>query len=166
MMGRTWVVRPVLDEDWEHFRDLRLEMLADSPKAYLETAEAARQQTTDQWKARAAATFSDQACGYVAVDRGGRWIGIMRARVEDGTVYLLGVYVSPAWRASGIADELLTGVEEWVRGHGHNELVLEVHEDNSRAQAFYRRRGFVPTGAVVPYPLEPSESEIVMSKRL
>ncbi|WIB37098.1 GNAT family N-acetyltransferase [Curtobacterium sp. MCJR17_043] len=42
-------------------------------------------------------------------------------------------------------------MEDWARGRG-DRILLHVHEDNPRAIAFYRRRGFVPTGRLVPYP--------------
>jgi ribosomal protein S18 acetylase RimI-like enzyme len=41
-------------------------------------------------------------------------------------------------------------------------LTLGVHEDNQRAQAFYRRIGFTETGKVVPYPLDPSKKLYIM----
>ena len=42
-------------------------------------------------------------------------------------------------------------------------MLLEVHEDNASARAFYRRRGFTETGQRKPYPLDPSADELVMA---
>lgn len=161
-----WSIALVSEESWTSFRDLRLEMLADSPKAFIETLPSARQQSETDWRRRASKANSDGHCGFVAVDAHGRWIGIMRSTVEDGRLFLLGVYVSPLWRSSGIADALLAHVEEWAKTRGHEALTLEVHEDNLRAQAFYRRQGFEPTGETVPYPLAEGELEVVMTKSL
>ncbi|OZD07297.1 GNAT family N-acetyltransferase [Rhodococcus sp. 06-235-1A] len=157
---------PVDGESWRSFRDLRLEMLADSPKAFVETLDAASQQSDDDWRRRATAANSELSCGFAAVDDAGRWVGIMRARVEDGRTFLLGVYVTPLLRGEGLADALLLEIERWAGERGDDQLTLEVHEHNERAQAFYRRRGFSATGQTVPYPLAPHEQETVMTKPL
>ena len=41
--------------EWEPLRAVRLEMLADTPMAYVESLESAQTQTTGQWRNRAAA---------------------------------------------------------------------------------------------------------------
>ena len=151
---------------WQSFRDQRLEMLADSPKAFVETLDSATAQTDSQWQQRAEGTNSTVSCGFAAVDDTDAWLGIMRARIEDGRAFLLGVYVSPAARGGGVADALLREIEQWVYRQGHRTLTLEVHEANGRAQAFYRRMGFATTGETVPYPLAPDELEIVMAKQV
>jgi ribosomal protein S18 acetylase RimI-like enzyme len=155
---------PVTAESWRSFRALRLEMLADSPKAFGETLDAALRQSDDDWLRRAAETSSALSCGFAAVDDAGRWVGIMRARVEDGKTFLLGVYVTPLLRGEGLAEALLLEIERWAGERGHDQLTLEVHEHNQRAQAFYRRMGFNDTGDRVPYPLAPHEYEVVMTK--
>ena len=58
----------------------------------------------------------------------------------------MGVYVRPAARSTGAIDALLAAAAEWVAGLGLRELRLDVHRDNLRAQAAYRRAGFTPTG--------------------
>ncbi|OZC90459.1 hypothetical protein CH254_02990 [Rhodococcus sp. 06-412-2C] len=47
---------PATAESWPQFRALRLEMLADSPKAFVETLDAASRQSDDDWVRRAAET--------------------------------------------------------------------------------------------------------------
>lgn len=89
---------PVDGRSWQSFRDQRLEMLADSPKAFVETLDSATAQTDNQWQQRAESTNSALSCGFAAVDDTDAWLGIMRARIEDGKVFLLGVYVSPTAR--------------------------------------------------------------------
>jgi len=37
-----WTVRPSVESDWRAYRDLRLEMLVDTPIAFTETLERAR----------------------------------------------------------------------------------------------------------------------------
>ena len=57
-------------------------------------------------------------------------------------------------------------IEQWVRDRGLSEIFLEVHADNARAQAFYRRRGYEFTGVKTPYPLDESEWELEMRRSL
>jgi ribosomal protein S18 acetylase RimI-like enzyme len=72
--------------------------------------------------------------------------------------------VTPLLRGEGLAEALLLEIERWAGKRGHDQLTLEVHEHNQRAQAFYRRMGFNDTGDRVPYPLAPHEYEVVMTK--
>ena len=44
----------IAERDWAHLRALRLEMLADTPLAFLETLDDARAEPESQWRARAA----------------------------------------------------------------------------------------------------------------
>jgi GNAT superfamily N-acetyltransferase len=85
---------------------------------------------------------------------------------SDGPL-LVGVYVTPDHRGDehGITDALLAAVEDWARDHG-GRLTLHVHEDNARARGAYVKRGFVPTGRLIPYILDPTQRELEMSKRL
>lgn len=53
--------------------------------------------------------------------------------------------------------------EDWADRRG---LPLEVHEDNARAQAAYRKLGFRDTGERAPYPLPPGGQELVMERPL
>ncbi|MFJ3310241.1 GNAT family N-acetyltransferase [Streptomyces sp. NPDC086549] len=78
----------------------------------------------------------------------GRIVGIASFRTpEDAsteTVKLFQFHVDPdRWR-SGLGTALHTAcVEEW-RADGKRTAVLDVHVDNTRAQAFYARQGWVP----------------------
>ncbi len=79
---------------------------------------------------------------------------------------LVGVFVDPQVRGreAGVAEALLDAVVAWVRDEqGLDRLHLHVHEDNPRAAAFYRRYGFVATGASYTDALNPgAEREMVL----
>ena len=62
-----------------------------------------------------------------------------------------------------MTDALLDAVVDWALSRNASRMLLEVHEDNASARAFYRRRGFVETGQRKPYPLDPSADELVMA---
>ncbi|WP_189828826.1 GNAT family N-acetyltransferase [Streptomyces subrutilus] len=74
-----------------------------------------------------------------------------------------GCSVRDGYRGAGVADGLCRAALEWA--WSLEEPVLErvrlfVHRDNPRAAAFYRRFGFVATGAVPAVPAEPSATEL------
>jgi GNAT superfamily N-acetyltransferase len=156
--------------DWQRVRDLRLEMLRDTPIAFMETIEAAEANSEDEWRMRANRGNTSDSVQLVAVDASGRWVGTMSGfvdRLEIGGPLLVGVFVSAAARGrlSGVADALLDAVEDWARDQGP-VLTLQVHEDNERAIAFYQRRGYTFTGRTIPYNLDPARNELEMHRTL
>ena len=131
------MVRRVTEDDWRLLRAVRLEMLADTPLAYLETVDDAEARSEGEWRFRA-------------------------GRGSAGPVNL-----APSHRGSGVARQMLDAVGAWARGEaGLDRLHLYVHEHNPRAAAFYRRYGFTETGATMPYDLDPSTDEIEMAMPL
>lgn len=160
-------VRAVVEADWREVKALRLEMLRDTPIAYLETLASARAEPDATWQVRAARPALDGNLRLAAIDGSGRWIGTMGGFLErHHGATLVGVYVAPKARGRhGVFDAMLNLVEEWAHEHG-TTLRLEVHEDNHRAIAAYRKRGFIETGQWVEYPLAPGGRELEMIKRI
>jgi GNAT superfamily N-acetyltransferase len=161
-------IERIAEVDWQRMRELRLEMLADTPLAFLETLESARGQPETEWRSRAGRSRRQGSIGLAAVDTSsGAWLGTMSAYLDPrGDAMLVSVYVTPAWRgtAKGLTDALLDEVEAWVRAAiPEGRLLLHVHEDNPRARAFYAKRGYVETGRTIPYPLDPSQRELEMA---
>lgn len=164
-------IRPMRPDQWRELKALRLEMLADSPTAYVESLVAAEQLTDEEWQARAVRYTAAGSLNLVAAQgHGGRWVGTMSCYLDhdSGRAWVVAVYVAPAsrGRAEGVADALLDGIEAWAGGQGLPELWLEVHESNARAQGFYRRRGYAFTGATRPYDLDPATRELEMVRPL
>ena len=167
-MNTGFDIRRITENDWPRMRELRLEMLADTPLAFLETLDDAQRQPDDEWRFRAERNTREGSVGLAAVDReSGAWLGTMAGYLDgQGDAMLVSVYVTPAWRgrAKGLTDALLDEVERWARGAvPRGRLRLHVHEDNPRARAFYARRGYVETGHTIPYPLDPAQNEVEMT---
>ncbi|SFN97817.1 GNAT family N-acetyltransferase [Mycetocola miduiensis] len=168
-MTAVTIISPT-ESDWERVRDLRLEMLRDTPIAFMETIEAAEANSEEVWRMRANRGTTAGSVQYVAVDASGRWVGTMSGfldKLEVGGPLLVGAFVAPTarGRVAGVADALLDAVEEWARTQG-DTLTLHVHEDNDRAIAFYRRRGYDLTGRTIPYNLDPSRNELEMHRTI
>lgn len=148
---------------WREARDLRLQMLGDSPLAYLETLETARARSDQEWERRHSSHFTPTSRKVALTDPAGSWRGQMAVEVFDARATLLAVWLHPDSRGKGGAELMLADIVVHVRDRlGLDELVLEVHEHNLRAIAFYRQCGFVRTGARRPYPLDETNDELEM----
>lgn len=161
-------VRTVRADEWRQVRDLRLAALLDpaAPIAFLETHEAAAAEPDDFWKAR-----TERGAGgvlvqqFVAEGADGRWEGTVTALVErPGSetafgeaaevvqTHLVGVFVRPEQRGSGLAQQLFRSALEWSWAVPVERVRLYVHEANLRAEAMYRSAGFRRTGRSVTVP--------------
>lgn len=107
---------------------------------------------------------------FVAV-RAGRFVAKAGCFVEqDVTEYVsahvVGVYVAPQFRGQGVAEAVITAVIRWAKAEPHADRIrLFVMQTNDRAAAFYRRIGFVPTGATMAYPPDQTYIEHEMEYR-
>lgn len=70
---------------------------------------------------------------------------------ESGEVYEL--YVDPTAQRRGGGARLLDAAEEWFRSVGYERAELSTLASNPGGQAFYRSRGWEPTGRIVPVDL-------------
>lgn len=164
----TFHIRPTSEQDWLRLRDIRLEMLRDSPEAFAEKLEDALALPEEAWRARASTGIANDSTFVVAIDDDTQeWIGSAGGLMHNGTPYLYGVYVRPQFRGTelGVLNELVEEVEFWARTEG-SVLALHVHADSSRAQAAYRRLGFRATGNTIGSDRDPGVLEIEMVKEL
>lgn len=169
MAAQEFSVRRTDAADWREVRDLRLEMLDDTPIGFAERLESARITSEEEWRVRAVRGQNPRGIALAAITAEGRWVGTMGGYIPDARTgpLLVGVYVSPDFRGreAGVTDALLSAVEEWASAYG-STLTLGVHEDNARARIAYERRGFTLTGHSVPYVLDKSRRELEMIKQL
>lgn len=162
-------VHRVTPGDAARMRALRLEMLADSPLAFLETLEQAASRPHEDYRRRIAqASSGDLLAQFVAgPPEGGRLIGHAGGVVltdEPGATVVFAVYLTPAWRGRGMLGVLVDTVAEWSLSLGRRELMLEVVVGNDRAVRAYERLGFTDTGVRVPHPVIPGLQELQMRR--
>jgi GNAT superfamily N-acetyltransferase len=102
-------------------------------------AELAQARTDESFAARAAQRVGDTT---VAVVEGGvaGFVMVVDDEVEQ-------VYVASVHRGKGIADVLMAEAESQVRAGGHATAWLAVVAGNTRARAFYERKGWSDEGA-------------------
>lgn len=63
------------------------------------------------------------------------------------------LYVTKQVYGKGIARDLMQVYENFATTYGYQYLWLGVWEQNYRAQAFYRKQGYVYTGSKHPFPI-------------
>src|SRR6478609_9133187 len=99
MPRREPLIRTTTEADWKQVRELRLEMLRDTPIAFGETLEHAEAQGEAVWRLRAARGTTPGQTSIVAIDRD-RWVGHMGGWIPDAASgpLLVGVYVTPTYR--------------------------------------------------------------------
>ncbi len=169
----AYEVRRFRADEWQGFREIRLEALKDTPIGFGERYEDALAKPDEVWRERTrrAAQAPDSAL-FAALDQTGRPVGTAGAftkaessLTEGKELVIYGVYVSPEHRGPrlGVASLLFDAVIKWAREDGGADVVtLSVHERNDRAHAFYRRYGFADTGETEPYMLDETASLIWM----
>ncbi|MFJ2832992.1 GNAT family N-acetyltransferase [Streptomyces sp. NPDC087263] len=173
------VIRSIRSDEWAEVKELRLTSLRDpvAHLAFLETYEEAAARPDVFWRERAAraAEGTAERRQFVAVGQGGVWDGSVAVLVEEagerdvfgGLVerrqgHLVAVYVKPEHRGSGagVTGALFDAALEWAWGSGLERVRLFVHEKNGRAEAFYRKAGFLPSGVIVPTPGRPGDRDL------
>ncbi|WP_129841717.1 GNAT family N-acetyltransferase [Streptomyces sp. RFCAC02] len=147
----TYTVRRTAREDWWEFRALRLAALRDpvAPLAFYEAYEEAIRLPRSEWERRAA---DDETVTLIGETEAGEWGGMLGHYRRYGRVTVVGVYVLPAHRGTGLAHSLMETVVEGAAGR---EIRLRVHEDNTRAARFYRSLGFTAISEVQREPGAP-----------
>ncbi|MEV1048061.1 GNAT family N-acetyltransferase [Streptomyces sp. NPDC049916] len=176
-----YMMRAVRADEWQAVKRLRLDALRDpaAPVAFLGSYEEAAAWPDAFWQDRTAtAAEGRKVRQFVAESSDGVWVGTVTVLVErpedaEGAGYgevpavaqghLVGVFVRPEVRGSGVSDALFREAVDWawsLSGPRLERVRLHVHENNPRAAAFYRRFGFVPSGHRIPAPGERGEWEL------
>jgi GNAT superfamily N-acetyltransferase len=151
-------IRRVTAADAGGARALRIEMLADTPLAFVTTLAEVAEHKHDEYVGRCTrAATGDQHAIYVAeADR--RLVGQVGAYAhpdEPDVTMLSSVYVSPSHRGNGALAALVDAVAGWSRRSGRGTLELEVVTTNVRAVRAYQKLGFVRVGDTLVHPTIP-----------
>ncbi|MER6127262.1 GNAT family N-acetyltransferase [Streptomyces sp. NPDC001795] len=172
-------IRPIRPDDWPAVKELRLAALQDpvAHLAFLETYEEALAKPDSFWQERAegGAEGAVGAQQIIAEAPDGTWCGTLTVLVEEpGTTdwagfpverkqgHVVGVFVRPEHRGTGLTKALFDAGLEWAWGRGAERVRLIVHEDNARAKSFYGKVGFVESGVTVPLTGHSGDSELEM----
>lgn len=154
-------VVPVDQSNWKVYRDVRLTMLREAPRAFWTTYDEAAARTDEQWQ-RLVAT-SDT---WLAL-RAGRALGSVASAGLPGQAderVLVGMWVDPAGRGQGVGEALVRTVLEHAAANGMRRVLLDVAHENAPARGLYERMGFAPTGRTDAMPHDPTITELQMER--
>ncbi|WP_330458620.1 GNAT family N-acetyltransferase [Streptomyces sp. NBC_00820] len=174
--GDDYVVRAIRPEEWATVRQLRLDALRDpaAPIAFLETYEVAVDRPDSFYQERAVGSGegSTSAQQFIAEAPDGTWAGTVTILMEEAgsqdwsgrpvelrQAHAVGVFVRPEHRGKGLIEALFDAGVEWAWQQDAERVRLFVHMDNARAQAAYRKAGFVPSGLTVSFAADGVENE-------
>jgi GNAT superfamily N-acetyltransferase len=132
-------------DDWQLWRKLRLDALAEAPYAF--GSKLADWQGEGDTEARWRARLSDVPLNIIAEWRETA-AGMISATAPnaDGAVELLSMWVAPFARGHGVGDALVNAVIAWAREQQASSVALALFEGNEWAAALYRRHGFTDAG--------------------
>lgn len=141
-------VRPVGPDDWRVYRDIRLAALADAPMAFGSSLAREQEFTESVWqrRLRTARTFLGYVDDKPLAVAGG-------LRLPNGDAELIGVWVHPDARGTGLGEAVVRAVMTWA--HVYPRLWAWVASTNPGAERLYQRLGFERSGITQPNPHDP-----------
>jgi ribosomal-protein-alanine N-acetyltransferase len=99
---------------------------------------------------------------YRVARQGRETVGYFGLMFVEDEAHVTTVAVAPEHQGKGIGHDLMAGAVRLCLAEGVRQLSLEVAVSNERAQALYRRFGFVPVGVRKNYYPLTQEDAIVM----
>jgi ribosomal protein S18 acetylase RimI-like enzyme len=127
--------------DWLLLKQVRLAALSNAPTAFGVSFDTAAGYTDEQWQQRSSAMDGPE---FWLAFMDGAPVGMIGAGVSQRHRYnLIGMWVEPDVRGSGIASKLVEAVKTRAIQKGHDRVFLDVSPGNERAANFYLKHGFV-----------------------
>jgi ribosomal protein S18 acetylase RimI-like enzyme len=168
MADNPYLIRRMGSGEWRELRAIRLEAVRDTPTAFSSSYAELASHPDVFWQERAAAgATSGSGATFIASDRNDDWVGSASAEplaeVPDHA-HIHAVYVRAGHRGpTGLGGRLMEAAIRFAEQHiDVSRLTLGVHENNTRALAFYRRIGFRLTDKVIPYRPNPGQRCYIM----
>lgn len=166
----SWTVRRVTERDAGRLRALRLEMLADSPLAYLETLAQAASRSHEGYRQRVGMAAEGPELAQFIADPGDAPLvghaGGTTIPDEPFVTVVFSVYLTPELRGGKVLASMVEAIADWSTAAGRHELMLEVVVGNWRAVRAYEKLGFQDTGLRLPHPTVPVMTQLQMRRRI
>src|SRR3546814_4649919 len=154
-------IRATSENDLMLLKRVRLAALLDTPTAFGVSYKTAADYDCDQWKQRASSTGTEL---WLAFEEGGP-VGMVGAAVSESERFtLIGMWVEPAARGSGIAKELVDIVKDRSTERGFDGVFLDVSPENVRASS-ERDRKSVVEGKSVSVRVDRGDRRLIKKKR-
>lgn len=156
-------------DEWESYRDLRLDSLTSDPQAFAAPLEKYSNLDENGWKERIKKCLSKNNAMFIANSPDGP-IGMMGYYPEGkDTVNIYGVYVKKEFRGQGVSDKIMESILNSLDNNEEIKYIkLTVNKEQKRAVDFYKRFGFKEVGEIKDVQMGNGEiyDEISMEKEI
>ena len=146
-------IRRIRTGEADLYRQARLTSLQDAPFAFSLTYDLALQRSPESWREQAdrSAQGRDQATFIAfANDLPVGMAALYRLDDQDNTGELLQVWVSPEYRGTSLAWDLMDATFKWARENKFRRVMAGVTKGNDRALKFYIKYGFTVINGSLP----------------
>ena len=140
-------VRVLTADDWQVWRDITLQSLADAPDAFRPTLAEVEHEGDFFWQEMVGPTAEHDLFNLWIAFHDGDPMGKIFARVDEEltTVHIGAMWVAPQHRGVGAGRALVDAAARWAVSLGATNAELWVTEANESAVRFYESLGFAPT---------------------
>jgi GNAT superfamily N-acetyltransferase len=164
-------VRRIRSEEGLNLRAIRLRALSDAPMAFGSTLAREEAFPESVWHDRAAGGASGTERATFVAQEGAQWVGLATGLAYDPdneghAPMLVGMFVDPVKRRSGVGAALVEAVVAWALASRAANLYLWVTSTNAPAIALYDKCGLRRTTAERPLGHCPSLLEFLMIRAL
>lgn len=146
---KDFVLIELAENDWEKFRDIRLESLVSDPYAFGSSFDKEKEYTEEKWRSRLKPYSLDSKQWYSFLqNKDAKIIGMIGAYVpEDDIPIIIGVYVNKNFRDKGLGTILLNDIINKIRRKTiYISCMLSVNTDQIPAVKLYKKAGFKVIG--------------------
>lgn len=137
--------RRIRRDEWQLYKNLRLTSLRESPHAFSSTYESALQRSDESWQKQVAdSSVGPDRATFIAFSNNVP-VGIAalyRDSEHEDQGELLQVWVSPNYRGSTLAQDLLSAILKWGKENGLKKILAGITNGNERVINFYKKCGF------------------------
>ena len=135
----------LLPENWQKYKELRLEILKNDYTPFAWTLEESLEFTDQKWQEMAISGHKRFAV------KNNKLIGMLdlvigKTSKSAHLAVVISVYVNSEFRNQGIAKMLFEDIEKYAKNQGVEILRLNVLVDNLPAKNLYKKLGFVKIG--------------------
>jgi RimJ/RimL family protein N-acetyltransferase len=140
-------IRRLDEDDWQIFKQIRLEALANDPYVFGSNLAAESERTEEQWREfLRSPKYGIFVLSNDAVTRGMTGIVLDRDDPSERTALLWGSWLAPEVRGKGLSKLLYESRIAWAREHPTVERIIVSHRASNLSSKFANQAfGFVPT---------------------
>ena len=119
----------------------------------------------DAWSERSVASeLENELSLWLVAVEDDRLAGYVGSQTVMDETDMMNVAVHPDFRRKGVAEALVAGLAEELKGRGSRSLALEVRASNTPAIGLYEKLGFCQIGRRKNYYRNPREDALILRK--